>query len=381
MAELLTSDERERVLAPLQQAWTLPPRAYTDPAVFEREVEAIFAQEWVCVARAEQIADVGDYVCVDLVDQPLVLTRAEDGTIHALSRICLHRAMPLVHGSGNARRLTCPYHRWSYDLDGRLRQAPLMDGAEDFTPGECRLPSLHVEEWQGFVFVSMAAAPAPLAPRLEKLHQYVAPYGFDELRIVETIEFDSPWNWKILVENFMEAYHHIGTHNDTFERVYKAKDSSVLDNDDEPWAYLHMPGHLAYDEPDGLPFFPGVPREWRGVMFAASVFPTLLFGATASTAVWYQLTPHGHDHMTLRIHILLRPEVAAVLDEESREHLREGISAIHLEDIDANVGPWRGLNAPMTGQGRLSPYEKAIWQLNRWWLERLEGAAPDRAGA
>lgn len=369
---LFDPDDLRRIRQPLEQAWTLPPSAYTDPRVFAAEIEAIFASEWLCVARIDQLPEAGDYVCTDLPDQPIVVTRGRDEQLRAFSRVCLHRAMPIVEGQGNATGFVCPYHSWSYELDGQLRSAPMMDGAEGFDPQQCRLPELQLEVWQGFVFVNLNPNAKPLGPRLQGLSQRLQNYRFDQLVIAETIEFNSPWNWKILVENFMEAYHHIGTHRMTFEPVYPARDSVVEDNGCAPWSLLRMPGRNAFIENDALPALPDLSNAQQRDLIAITVFPTLLFGAIANCAAWYQLEPRAHDAMRLRIHILLRPEVCNALDADARAALAEQVRVIHLEDIPANAGPWRGLKAGKTKQGRLSPYEKAIWQLNQLWADRLQ---------
>ncbi|MCP5026971.1 MAG: aromatic ring-hydroxylating dioxygenase subunit alpha [Actinomycetia bacterium] len=375
MTTFLTNIEQLRVRAPPAEAWTLPPRAYTDPAVFDAEVEAIFRRDWICVARAEQVAEPGDQFAVELLDHPLVLTRDRDGTIRALSNVCRHRAMPLVEQSHNGRYLVCPYHLWSYSLDGQLHTAPMMEDVQAFEPHECRLPDIPVEVWEGFVFVSLASAPEPLAPQLEPLRKLVANYRFGELVTAVQIEFDSPWNWKILVENFMEAYHHIGPHRDTFQPTYPARDAFVEDNHGGPWSFLRMPGNHDLDTPDGLPFLGGLERTQRADLFAACVFPTLLFAGSSTLGVWYQLTPHAHNRMTLRIHAML--EAATLADPEVQEALpllSEGLRHIHTEDIMVNEGPWKGLHSPLAAQGRLSTFEEGIWQLNQVWLDRMHPA-------
>jgi phenylpropionate dioxygenase-like ring-hydroxylating dioxygenase large terminal subunit len=368
----LGADDLARVAAPLASAWTLPPAAYIDPEVWEREVDTILRRDWICVARSSQLPDPGDFVAVDVIDQPVIVIRDDDGAIRALSNVCLHRSMPLVSGPGSARWIVCPYHRWSYGRDGSLHSAPMMDGADGFDPGGCHLPQLAVEQWEGFVFVSMSDDPAPLAPQLEPLAATLQQYGLRDLAIVDTIEFDSPWNWKLLVENFMEAYHHIGPHRDTFQQSNPAATSFVVDNVGGPWSLLHMPGVTDLDDSADLPFLSSLDRERRADLLAACVYPTLLFAVSGTLAVWYEVVPHAHDHMTLRIHLLLEPEVAA--DPEviaALPEIRDGLAWIHSEDIPVNEGPWRGLHAPLAAPGRLSPYEAAIWQFNQYWLHRI----------
>jgi phenylpropionate dioxygenase-like ring-hydroxylating dioxygenase large terminal subunit len=365
----LSDIERARLSAPPAEAWTLPPSAYTDPAVFAWERDVIFGTEWVCVGRVEHLAEPGDHLAAEVIDQPILVTRATDGRLHTVSNVCLHRSMPLVAGPGSSRWIVCPYHRWSYDLDGTLHAAPMM--GDDFDRSECRLPEFAVEVWEGFVFVSMSPTPVPLARRLERLSERIANYRLADLVIADTIDFDSPWNWKLLVENFMEAYHHIGPHRETFQRSNPASASFVLDNQGGPWSLLHMPGVTDLDASPDLPFLSGLDRERRADLLAACVYPTLLFAVSGTLGVWYEVVPYTHDRMTLRIHLLLEPHVAADPDVVAAlPDIREGLAWIHGEDIPVNEGPWRGVHAPLAAQGRLSLHEAAIWQFNQYWLER-----------
>ena len=235
-----------------------------------------------------------------------------------MSNVCLHRAMPLVSAPGSARWIVCPYHQWAYGRDGSLHTAPMMDGADGFDPTACRLPQLAVEEWNGFVFVSMGHDPPPLAPQLEPLAATLEQYGLADLVIADTIEFDSPWNWKLLVENFMEAYHHIGPHRETFQQSNPAAASFVADSSGGPWSLLHMPGSTDLDQSPDLPFLSGLDRERRAELLAACVYPTTLFAVSGTLGVWYEVVPHTHDRLTLRIHLLLEPHVAADPDVLAR---------------------------------------------------------------
>jgi phenylpropionate dioxygenase-like ring-hydroxylating dioxygenase large terminal subunit len=371
LRELIDQAELERVRQPLGKAWTLPPKAYTEAAVFAAEVEGIFNREWICVGRIDQVAEPGDFMCVDLISQPIVITRDRSGELHALSRVCVHRGMPVVEGAGNTNLLTCPYHKWVYELDGNLRGAPMMEGVEDFDERSCRLPGLALEVWEGFIFVNLNADAEPLAPQLTGLDELVGSYHFGDLVVAETVAFDSPWNWKILVENFMEAYHHIGTHKETLEPVYPSRQSSVPDNGGQPWSFLWMPSVDGVPEEESV--FPELSESQRSGLFAAAIMPNFLFAASAHNGIWYQLEPRGHDAMDLKIHVLLPKVVAESLSVAEKKGIGELVSVIHREDIAANEGPWRGLHGALTTQGRLSTFEKAIWQLNQYWLDRLAG--------
>ncbi|MEM9564446.1 MAG: aromatic ring-hydroxylating dioxygenase subunit alpha [Actinomycetota bacterium] len=375
---MLTTEERDRVRAPLAEAWTLPPQAYTDPAVWAVEVEQVFRRDWVCVARVEQVGEARAQLPVDVAGQPVVLTNPTGGAdgIRALANVCLHRAMPLVAEPASGRHLTCPYHLWSYDLGGRLRTAPLMEGCVGFDVDDQQLPEIPVEVWEGFVFVCLAPEPEPLAPQLEPLRRLLADHAMGDLVIGGTIEFDSPWNWKLLVENFMEAYHHIGPHRRTFQPIYPAAQSSVPDNEGGPWSLLRMPGvrgDVDGDGREGLPFLPGLRGRQRDELLAACVFPTMLVAPSSTLTVWYELRPSAHDEMLLRIHLLLPPETLARPEIEAAvPAIMDDIAGVHHEDIAVNEGPWRGLQAPLTGQGRLSPLERSIHQLNQLWLDRVD---------
>lgn len=374
---LLDAEALARVAAPLDRAYTLPPAAYTDPAVYEAERERIFQRAWMPLVREEQIPEPGDYRSLTLAGQPVVVVRGRDDRIRVLSRVCLHRAAPVVEGDGNRTHFTCPYHAWSYGLDGVLLRAPLMEGTSAFVPGDCRLPELRCELWNGFVMANLDPEAEPFAPQVADYDAIFDRWRLAEWRVVETLEYDSPWNWKVLVENFMEAYHHIAIHSTTFEPRFHAKDSAVPDNSG-PYSILRMPPAPGTGEDDhGLPRMDGLDADREHDLYANVLLPFFLVGMQADLCAWYQILPDRHDHFTLRIHVLVPPATAALPELDAvREGLRAAVDAIHQEDIVANDLVWAGLNAPLTRQGRLSPLEKSIWQINRWWLERM-GLAED----
>lgn len=365
----ISADEIERVAQPAQTAWTLPPLAYTDPAIYELEQDRIFAKSWIPVGRLDQVAEPGDFIAFTLLDQPLVLVHGHDGEVRVMSRVCLHRAAPIMEGEGNRKLFTCPYHAWSYATDGTLVRAPLMEGAEGFDEKKCRLPQMRTEIWNGFVLVTLDKEAAPLAPQIETYTKFIANYKTEDVVIVETLEFDSRWNWKVLVENFMEAYHHIATHATTFEPTYHAKDS-LIPNSDGPYSILHMPATQDHD--GAFPMFEGLEDWQERDLLATVIFPFFMLAFNGDLVIWYQVIPLTHDQFTLKIHLCAHKSARDLPDFAERcAAMKEGVAFIHGEDIAANDLVWQGLNAPMTQQGRLSPLEKSIWQMNQWWLEQM----------
>ncbi len=360
----------DRVTLPETQAWTLPPAAYIRDDIFTLERDQILRRSWTPLARVDQLPAPGDYQVVDLVGQPVLVVRGEDGEIRVMSAVCLHRGAPVAEGAGRRRLFTCPYHSWTYDTRGALVRAPLMDGAKGFEPGQCRLPQIRTEIWQGFVLANLDTEAAPFAPQVEGLTRYFQAFDMAGMVVARTLSFDSGWNWKVLVDNFMEAYHHIGPHAATFEPNFHAADSKVLDNDG-PWSILHMPAAPA-ETPEHRGLVQGL-ADWQARdLFAAVMFPHFMIAPHGDGMAWYQVFPKGPDRMALDIHICLPAFARELADfDQIADASAAFVNQIHQEDIAANDQVWRGLTAPLTRQGRVSPLERSIWQFNQWWVERM----------
>ena len=368
---------------PLERAATLPREAYVSPEVYAREVERIFRREWLCAGRVDQLPEPGSHFPLDLLGEKLVVTRDERGEVRVLSRVCRHRAAEVVTKPGVARSLRCPYHAWTYALDGRLLGAPLMDGVERFERAQCGLPEIRSEVWEGWIFVNFDPRAGALGPRLEPLRRSLAGFCMSEMVATEPVVFDSPFNWKVLVDNFMEAYHHIAVHRETLEPLFPGKRSHVPDNQG-PYSLLIMP--TAGDEPAPAPFADGPPpatlEDWqRSSLVAAVVYPFHLFAPGPDSLTWYQLLPETWDRFTLRTYTCHpRAVIADPAHADACAGLRAFVTTVHQEDIAACEAVWAGLGSPSSVPGRLSLLERAIWQFNQWWIDRMaERASPDRA--
>jgi len=188
---------------------TLPWSWYTDPAVLRIEQERIFRRFWQYVGRVDEVAEPGSFRATRAGDVPVLLVRDEAGTLRALLNVCRHRGSLLCTGSGVRRTLQCPYHAWTYGLDGTLLRAPRMErerGGGEEAPG---LLQLRLATWGPFAFVCPDPDAPPLAEFLEDIPERIASAGIDvgSLRFLERSESECDANWKLCAENYLECYH------------------------------------------------------------------------------------------------------------------------------------------------------------------------------
>jgi len=183
----------------------LPGTFYVDQEYFEYECSTVLRKGWHCVGRADELPNVGDFVTLQLLVEPLIIVRDASG-IKALSNVCRHRGMQLAQGAGNTKRFVCPYHAWMYGTDGMLLRAPRMKN-EGFDPKTCKLGEFACTERFGFVYVCLAETPPDLDQDLDGLENLIGAYEPENYRLIHSASEIWQTNWKCLVENFMEGYH------------------------------------------------------------------------------------------------------------------------------------------------------------------------------
>jgi phenylpropionate dioxygenase-like ring-hydroxylating dioxygenase large terminal subunit len=333
----------------------------------------VFRKEWVCVGHVSQIPAEGDYFCMDLLEEMLVVVRAKD-RIRVMTRICLHRWAPLIEGSGNTRTFSCPFHKWGYALDGRLLGAPLMDGVE-FDPAACRLPEFRSEIVDGFIYVNFSGDAAPLGERIADLSEAVAKFGLGDLVVAGTMHYDAKVNWKIVVETFMECYHHIAAHPETFEKAFPARMSYVEDGR-AGWTLGHAPARA--EVPDehisaGFPELADLTPEERHEFRLYLVYPYHLLSLLPDRVFWFCLQPEGPAKTRMQTHIMVKQ--AALAEADYQEKIARELAfldTVNHEDLAVNEMQQRGAKTPSAMIGRLSHLEKAIWQLADFVRARVQ---------
>lgn len=340
---------------------SMTPAFYTDPAVLAAEREAVFHASWLCLGRGDEIANVGDFFTLDLAGEPLIVTRSATG-IRVLSNVCRHRGSKLVDGTGSARRFSCPYHAWTYDLDGALVRAPLIEG--DLT--DCRLPSFAVEEWMGWIFVNLDGTAPPLAGQLQDLDPFVRNYHPEEMRAFAPTHETWGVNWKGLAENFMEGYHLTPVHLKTLHPMTPTR---LCEKVPGGAAWTGYKSH--YDEAfEGRSeVHPDMTEEECRLSMMVWIYPAFVLGLGPNTATYMSLQPDGPDAVRIKWDTIYR----AGMTRDGAQARWDFAASFNAEDKLRLVDMQTGLHSRFATGGPLAPadYEGTIWDFYRWMAGRL----------
>lgn len=361
----------------VDEACSLPPAVYTSEEFFAFEREAVFGHEWLCVGRTDQVPEPGDWYACELAGEPLLVARDREGAVRVLSPVCRHRGMLVAEGAGNTTTFVCPYHHWTYALDGRLLGAPAMERTVGFEKSEHGLPSLPVEVWKGFVFTCFAPDPSPLAPGLRELDPLLAHYELDNAvtRLGKTLR-DLPWNWKVMMENFNDPYH--------ASRLHGSLQTFAPSGMSDFFEWRDDLGHISriqhFTDIDGsfnptqkclLPVFPSLTEEERRRGMFVLVPPTLALAIVPDEVAYFIIDPQGANAITIDIGYCFHPEA---VEHPRFEYLfaaaEAGVDNFNVEDVYADTMVQRGLRSRFGPRGRYSWQEGTLPQFNRWLVQR-----------
>jgi phenylpropionate dioxygenase-like ring-hydroxylating dioxygenase large terminal subunit len=219
--------ELASVRKPLAEASHAPGALYCSPDVYAMEVERLFKRDWLLVGRVEELSNPGDYMALRIAGEPIIVARGHDGGLHASYNMCVHRGVEVAQGCGNVRAFKCPYHGWTYDLDGRLTGAGYMKDCVGFDASRERLAPLRIDTWRGNVFVSFDAAAPPLADHVAEFDKDFGFLRMEDCRLGNRIVLDLACNWKFVHENLMDFYHVGVLHAKTFGARFSWRDEQV----------------------------------------------------------------------------------------------------------------------------------------------------------
>jgi glycine betaine catabolism A len=291
---------------------TLPARYYTDVQLFRSELERFYFNRWVYVGREESVRRPGDYLVQDVAGESIILTRDQAGTLRAFYNVCRHRGTRLcAEASGNfGARIVCPYHAWSYALDGGLLNAPQMDSPQ-FARENYPLHSVRAASWDGHLFVHFGRGAAPLEHQLGDLPRKLAPWRMHELRRYKRIEYDVNANWKLAILNYNECLHCPMVHP-ALNRL-----TDYLGADNAPPSPNYIGGAMGFrgsaetmtfDGRRQRAYLPGLGESERKMVCYYAIYPNLLLSLHPDYMMVHTLWPHAVDRTQIVCEFFFHPD-------------------------------------------------------------------------
>ena len=281
-------------------ATTLPAAYYVDAGLFKKEMDALFGGMWICAGRTEQVERAGQFLLREVLGECIIVTRVPSGLVNALYNVCRHRGTKLCTDEAGvfAGSIQCPYHSWTYDLDGRLIGAPHMEEVPHFRTDDYPLHQLHAGMWDGHIFLNLSKNPQTLAAQLADLPAKFTPWRMQDLRLGHRIVYDVKANWKLLIQNYSECLHCPNLHP-ALNRL-----SHYLSGENEPLRPTYMGGRmdlrpgvatLSMDGTCPREFLPGLsPEDVRRVYYYA-IFPNMLLSLHPDYMLVHTLWPLAPD--------------------------------------------------------------------------------------
>lgn len=369
----------EAASRPFDDARGMPPSVYTSPEFLEREIETIFSKEWICVGRSSGLARAGDYLTYELGGQPVAVLRDKHGQLRAFSNVCLHRMSKLLDGAGNKRVITCPYHGWTYALDGHLIGAPLMTRTPGFCKEDYVLPQIRCEEWLGWIYITLDKDRPGVASGLHALEDMIAQY--EMANYIECFRETHVWdtNWKVLAENFMESYHLPVCHAATVGGHSKLQEMECppgLAAFNYHWITKEASLPIGNAHPDNT----RLEGRWRKTTALIAIYPSHLITLTPGYFWYLSLHPKGTGQVAMIFGGGLSPEFMA--DPRADEYvstLKKLLDEVNIEDRSCTERVFRGLNSRAARPGHLSYLERPIYDFMHYIAERTAGF--DRSSA
>jgi Rieske 2Fe-2S family protein len=365
-------------------ARTLPGKYYHSQEIYQEEVEKIFYKFWIYACRTEEIPAVGDYKLIQVEDESIILVRDKSSDIKGLFNVCSHRGTRLCTeptGNFKGKSIQCPYHAWTYALDGKLLGAPLMEEGPGFHKDECNLHQAQVHIWEGFVFINLDKNPAPFEVQMEALIGKFSDWKIGELRIAKHIKYELNCNWKLILQNYQECYHCPGVH----PQLTKLTPVQSAQHDYSKGAVIggfmdltKERGSMTMNGEAAAPPICDVSGDDLQRIYYYSIFPNMLLTPHPDFVMFHHITPLGPEKIINDCYWLFRPEI--VNDPEAQAGVQ---SAVEFWDL-TNRQDWtvceqmqQGTKSSRFTRGYYSGREDILHQLDKELLKALGHDDPD----
>ena len=365
----------QKVRKPVDEAETLPTSSYYSEEFYKAEVDNLFMKVWNFVGRVECVPKPGDYYTLEFAGVPVILARDQRNQVRAFANTCRHRGCQLVEGAGNSKAFVCPYHGWTYGLNGDLLAAPEMQLTKDFQQGAYGLKPIRLETWEGFVFINFDPHAVGLMEYLGDLPERLGSYRFGDMTMTRRVEYTLACNWKIYAENAMEAYHVPMVHKRTLHKQKRETPPPVPSNGNWVGLYVKHKGSRALLEGDvGFPPIKTLEGMAAEGSYYPLIYPSTMFGCTTDCMWWLELHPQGPEKTKLIVGSCFPNETVARSDFDeiaARYYKRWDISI--PEDNAISEQQQKGIRSPLAETGRLSHMEPLVHSIANWTLDKVLG--------
>ena len=351
----------------------IPGYYYTSPDILELEKEKLFMKDWLMVGRIEEFPDPGDYRVIDIIGEQIIICRDQDGGLNALSNVCRHRGVAVAEGEGNKSEFMCPFHAWTYDLTGQLIAAPDADKFSAFDFSACRLPSLKIDTWAGFIFINLDPNAPSLADFLDAdgVREAAGFLRAEDTRLVDSYTYILECNWKMMVENNIDMYHLNVIHAGSFGSSFTG-DSFDRQLSKYGWRGRYDCATMA---PDGEILFKPLPwLEDEGSNFAYTYYLRPNFNFFARQDLLQPCVAYPIDPDTTRVtYITLLPEEALGMPafDAKVKILRDFIELAASEDLTMLKSLQKGFKSRFFEGGPMHQLEGPMHHRHRTYLEAL----------
>lgn len=349
------------------RGFSLPGIFYTDPAWMQTECDELFAKDWVCLGRVEEVNRPGDYITFDHVGEPIVVVHGQDGVIRALSNVCRHRGTVIANDKGNTKKFMCPYHHWVYDTTGQLLNAPHLDAHQVFDVKNCRLPELRCELWHGFIFVSLNQTAPSLNKELSALDKVIKNYHLEQMTVGYLADELWDTNWKCLLENFMEGYHLTPLHKDTLHKVNPTRLCTHLKSGKRHFGYkVGFSTRLASDRIGHA----DLSDAEMDTCVMAAIPPGLTLGIGSDYSSFLCMRPETPGRVRVKMGLIFFGDNWPKADIDNAIEL---FQCTMREDKEVLIRVQRGLASRFHQPGPLAPREMegTIWDFYQYLSRRL----------
>ena len=354
---------------------TLAPACYSGADVLAAETSGLLRNSWLGVGRADEWKEPGDYRVLELAGTSTIVVRDEEKRLRAFANTCRHRGTRLLEGSGNAARIHCPFHGWTYGLDGSLRGATRMGATQGFRRADMGLVEFRTAQRGGFVFVALNGETPGIDDWLGDFDVLHAPWRLEELVTTRRRELEVDCNWKLFLEVFNESYHLEYVHARTFGGIYLEPElpdevGSCVHSSFSPTAGTG--GLKAHEQAHVLPAMPGLGTRGRAGTRYTWVFPAITFAA-GSEALWaYGARPLGPGRCRVTQWVCFPPRTVASPDFEAKaKRYYERMDEALAEDIAVLERQQLGMESPFALAGRWSDLERGAAAFAAWYARRL----------